>query len=158
MTGLLLVTLPRPRPLRDTPGAAHRGRVHLRSSGRLAAEGDGSRRSRSTSPVPGSRRQRPKPLPFAAATAGGTAPGVQRSAASSRMATARGGGSRSYQRGIRLAALVLFLFTEPVRPKTKNIAELLLEDFWEGLPVESGTHTNVRMAAIYSRHDSRWMD
>ncbi|CBN74687.1 expressed unknown protein [Ectocarpus siliculosus] len=56
------------------------------------------------------------------------------------------------------AALVLFLFTEPVRPKTKNIAELLLEDFWEGLPVESGTHTNVRMAAIYSRHDSRWMD
>ncbi|CAM9835662.1 unnamed protein product, partial [Ectocarpus sp. 12 AP-2014] len=63
------------------------------------------------------------------------------------------------------AALVLFLFTEPGRPKTKkiakllqNIAELLLEDVWEGLPAESVTHTNVRKTAIYSRHDSRWMD
>lgn len=50
------------------------------------------------------------------------------------------------------AAMVLFLFTEPVRPKGKTIPELLFEDFWGGLPVESGTHTNVRMAAIYSRH------
>ncbi|CAN0498942.1 unnamed protein product, partial [Ectocarpus sp. 8 AP-2014] len=117
------------------------------SGGRLGDEGNGSRRSRSTSPVPGSRRQRPASSPSAAATAGGTALGVQRSAASSRMAAARGGGSRSYQRGTyTFAALVLFLFTEPVRPKTKNIADLLLEDFWEGLPVESGTHTNVRMA------------
>ncbi|CAM9957263.1 unnamed protein product, partial [Hapterophycus canaliculatus] len=51
------------------------------------------------------------------------------------------------------AAAVLFLFSEPIRPKSKNVAELLVEDFWAGLPVESGTHTNVRMAAIYSRHD-----
>lgn len=50
------------------------------------------------------------------------------------------------------AAVVLFLFTEPIRPKRKTIPELLFEDFWNGLPVESGTHTNVRMAAIYARH------
>ncbi|CAM9711099.1 unnamed protein product [Ectocarpus sp. 13 AM-2016] len=81
------------------------------------------------------------------------------------MATARGGGSADGERSYTFAALVLFLFTEPVRPKTKNIAkflqniaELLLENVWEGLPAESVTHTNVRMAAIYSRHDSRWMD
>lgn len=47
---------------------------------------------------------------------------------------------------------MLFLFTEPIRPKGKTLLELLFEDFWSGLPVESGTHTNVRMAAIYSRH------
>lgn len=51
------------------------------------------------------------------------------------------------------SAVVLFLFTEPIRPKGKTIPELLFEDFWRGLPVESTTHSNVRMAAIYSRHD-----
>ncbi|CAN0462989.1 unnamed protein product, partial [Laminaria digitata] len=50
------------------------------------------------------------------------------------------------------AALVIFLFTEPIRSKGKPIPVLLFEDFWAGLPMESGTHTNVRMAAIYTRH------
>ncbi|CAB1121399.1 unnamed protein product [Ectocarpus sp. CCAP 1310/34] len=299
---------PRKRPAVEGDGQQLQQHTRRRSSGgRLGAEGDGSRRSRPPSPVPGSRLQRPAPSPSAAVTAGGTAPGVQRLAASSRMAAARGGGSAegepssvavraadgevsaSASRGgvagadeswvreapaagetnahgqgasgsvvtprawgeaemsragkssggpaaadsqrlqqqqqhqqeggiisrvkgmqdragrtqaklhaynavllrvkslhawsdpgrtkvwaaavsllaavlaivparYTFAALVLFLFTEPIRPETKNIAELLLEDFWEGLPVESGTHTNVRMAAIYSRHDSRWMD
>lgn len=56
------------------------------------------------------------------------------------------------------AALVLFLFTEPIRPKGITIPELLFQDFWSGLPVESGTHTNVRMAAIYNRHNKPKMD
>lgn len=51
------------------------------------------------------------------------------------------------------SAIVLFLFTEPIRPKGKTLPELLFEDFWRGLPVESTTHTNVRMAAIYARHN-----
>ena len=56
------------------------------------------------------------------------------------------------ERRFTFAALVIFLFTEPIRSKDKPIPVLLFEDFWDGLPMESGTHTNVRMAAIYSRH------
>ncbi|CAM9733763.1 unnamed protein product [Phaeothamnion confervicola] len=47
------------------------------------------------------------------------------------------------------AAAVIYLFTDPIRPPDKVLPELLWEDFWRGLPVESSTHLNLQMAAIY---------
>eukprot|EP00612_Vaucheria_litorea_P002527 CAMPEP_0171455544 /NCGR_PEP_ID=MMETSP0945-20130129/2393_1 /TAXON_ID=109269 /ORGANISM="Vaucheria litorea, Strain CCMP2940" /LENGTH=256 /DNA_ID=CAMNT_0011980799 /DNA_START=1003 /DNA_END=1773 /DNA_ORIENTATION=+ len=45
---------------------------------------------------------------------------------------------------------VVFIFSKPLRSKEKDIFDLLFEDFWNGLPVDSFTHTNLDMAAIYS--------
>ncbi|KAG5182766.1 hypothetical protein JKP88DRAFT_220808 [Tribonema minus] len=48
------------------------------------------------------------------------------------------------------AGAVVFLFTKPLRSMKKTVPELLLDDFWRGLPVDSALHTNLDMAAIYT--------
>ncbi|CAM9752028.1 unnamed protein product [Discosporangium mesarthrocarpum] len=49
------------------------------------------------------------------------------------------------------AAVVLFFFSEPVRPEGKMLLHILWEDLWGGLPEESSTHTNMHMQEIYRK-------
>ena len=45
--------------------------------------------------------------------------------------------------------IVVFLFTKPIRDEEPPLPILLLQHFAKGIPVESNTHTNLKMESIY---------